>query len=107
MNIIEHHKSSIQDLCKRHHVISLYLVGSFAKGNNNEESDVDFLVTFGDVSIEDFANNFYEFVTALEALLNRKVDLISEKKVSNPYLLQSFNRNRIKIYERRDTRLAA
>lgn len=107
MNIVEQKKSFIESLCEKHNVISLDLVGSFANESFNDESDVDFLVTFGDVAIDNFANNYYDFVSALEELLNRKVDLISEKKISNPYLLKSFNRNRIKIYERRDTRLAA
>ena len=107
MNIIEQKKVFIESLCQKHNVVSLDLVGSFANGSYNDESDIDFLVRFGNVAIDNFANNYFDFVTSLEQLLSRKVDLISEKNVSNPYLLNSFNRNSIKIYERRNTRLAA
>jgi len=107
VNIIEQKKVFIESLCQKHNVVSLDLVGSFANGSYNDESDIDFLVRFGNVAIDNFANNYFDFVTSLEQLLSRKVDLISEKNVSNPYLLNSFNRNRIKIYERRNTRLAA
>ncbi len=80
MNVIEQNKEAIKALCEKHYVASLDLVGSYTKGDYNSESDVDFLVTFGSVSLEKFADNYYEFVTALEQLLYRKVDLISEKK---------------------------
>lgn len=107
MNLIEQHKAEIESLCEKHKVNSLDLVGSFAKGTYNSESDVDFLVTFGDVDLYDYADNYYDLFTSLENVLERKVDLISEKAIDNPYLLKSFNRNRIKIYERRNPRLAA
>ena len=107
MNLIEQHKKEIDSLCEKHSVNSLDLIGSFAKGTFSEKSDVDFLVTFGDVDLYDYADNYLDFVTSMEDLLKRKIDLISEKAIDNPYLLKSFNRNRIKIYERRNPRLAA
>ena len=107
MNLIELHKKEIEALCEKHKVDSLDLVGSFAKGTSNSESDVDFLVTFGDVDLYQYADNYFDFITSMETLFNRKVDLISEKAIDNPYLLKSFNRNRVKIYERRNPRLAA
>ena len=107
MNIIQQHSKRIEALCEKHHVNSLDLVGSFAKGNFRENSDVDFIVTFGEIDLYDYADNFFDLILALEILLGRKVDLISEKAISNPYLLKSFNQNRIRIYERRNPRMAA
>ncbi len=107
MNIIEQNRTAIDALCEKHKVNSLDLVGSFAKGTYTAESDIDFLVKFGDVDLSAYADNYFDLVTALENLFGRKVDLISEKAISNPYLIKSFNRNRIKIYERRNPRLAA
>jgi predicted nucleotidyltransferase len=103
----DQYRKEIEALCEKHKVDSLYLVGSFAKGTFSKESDVDFLVTFGQVDLNTYADNYYDLVTSLETLLGRRVDLISEKVVTNPYLLKSFNRNRVKIYERTNPRLAA
>jgi len=107
MNIIEQKRKAIEALCKKHHVASLDVFGSVLTGKFNEQSDIDFLVTFGKVDLKHYADNLYELMESLEKLLGRKVDLISEKKLTNPYLIKSINRNRMKVYERRNPRLAA
>ncbi|MCW5908271.1 MAG: nucleotidyltransferase family protein [Chitinophagales bacterium] len=107
MNIIEKHRKEIEALCEKHKVDSLFLFGSFAKGEETETSDVDLLVNFGEVDLLTYADNYFDLFEALEKLLGRKVDLISEKAITNPYLIKSINRNRIKVYERRHPRLAA
>lgn len=59
------------------------LFGSFAKGNQNAESDVDLLVEFepGRKSFDGFMNlSFF-----LEELLGRKIDLITPESLS-PYI---------------------
>lgn len=53
-------------------VKSLALVGSFARGEQNESSDVDFIVEFGRKSFD----SFMELVFFLEDLFGREVDLL-------------------------------
>jgi hypothetical protein len=107
MNIIEQNKSAIEALCLKHRVEHLDAFGSVLTDKFNEKSDVDFLVVFSGVNLDQYADNFLDFIESLEKLLDRKVDVIPEKKITNPYLLKSINRNRINVYDRRDPGLAA
>ena len=107
MNIIEQNQKQIELLCEKHKVKSLFAFGSVLTDRFNDESDLDFLVTFENIDLNDYADNYFELVDSLEKLLGREVDLISEKTLTNPYLIKSINRNRLKVYERRSPGLAA
>jgi len=61
----------------------LGIFGSFARGNADETSDVDVLVTF-DPKARTF-DNLYSVGEALEQAFQRKIDLVTEDSLS-PYL---------------------
>jgi predicted nucleotidyltransferase len=107
MELINQNLKQIRALCAKHGVASLSVFGSIASGTATADSDVDLLVTFGEVDIEQYADNYYDLTVSLETLLGRKVDLITEKTITNPYLLSSINRNKVSIYERGNPSLAA
>lgn len=67
----------------KYHVKKLGLFGSFLRGDNNDMSDVDFLVEFKEG--QKTFNNFIELAFFLEDLLNRKVDLLTIDSLS-PYM---------------------
>ena len=69
------------DICRRHHVISLELFGSRAKGTARADSDVDLLVTFAPGHTPGFA--FVALADALEACLGRQVDLLVRAEVED------------------------
>jgi uncharacterized protein len=58
----------------------LGLFGSTARGDNNDESDLDFLVEFRDGG-KTF-DNFMELSFLLEDVLHRKVDLVTPESLS-------------------------
>ncbi len=93
---------AIRDACKKYHVKSFYLVGSAAKAQNfTDESDVDFLYRFrkdGDDELA-YADNYFDLLFYLQDLLHRKVDLVSEEKMWNPYFIKSINESKQLIYE--------
>jgi len=100
--LIEDNITTIRELCKKHHVKSFYLVGSAAKENRfTDESDVDFLYRFRKEDIEetDYADNYFDLLFTLQDILNRKVDLVAEEKMKNPYFIESINRDKQLIYE--------
>ncbi len=97
-SFIEQNISRITELCKEHNVDKLYLFGSACTPGFSRESDVDFLISFKDVALLDYADNFFDFQVALEELLNRKVDLVVEKSITNPYFKNSVERTRSLIY---------
>jgi predicted nucleotidyltransferase len=102
VTLIEQNIGSIQDVCKKHHVKSLYLIGSATGATDfSAESDVDFLYRFNksEIAEMDYADNYFSLLFSLQELLKRKIDLVPEEKLHNPYFIQSINRNKLKLYE--------
>ena len=106
MNLIKQHKNKLIALCKKYKVIELYVFGSVLTDKFNKQSDIDFLVKFGDVELYDYFDNYMEFKESLENLFKRKVDLLEVQTLKNPILRRSIDRNKVKIYGRADSKMA-
>jgi predicted nucleotidyltransferase len=100
MNIIERNIDQIIKLCKLHKVTELYLFGSILTDTFNDESDIDFLVEFSIVDIQEYFNNYMDFKEKLEALLKRPVDLVENQAVRNPIFRKVLDREKKLVYER-------
>ena len=100
MNIVEQNMNQVSKLLEQHKVDSMYLFGSVLTKNFTSTSDIDFLVNFGQVELEDYFVNYIGLKTGLEQIFNRSVDLVEEKTVKNPVLRRSIDRNKKLIYER-------
>ncbi|MCE7044146.1 nucleotidyltransferase family protein [Dyadobacter sp. CY312] len=98
MNRLERYKPAIIKLCEIHKVKSLYAFGSILTDSFNKESDVDLIVDFSDVKLEDYADNYFDFKFSLQDILQRPVDLLEEKAIKNPYFRQSVNHQRQLLY---------
>jgi len=97
--LIEERRPELEDLCRRFHVMRLELFGSFAKGTDQEKSDVDFLVEFADnLPPGEYANSFFGLLEALEHLFSRHVDLVVTKAIDNPYFKESVDQSRVLLY---------
>lgn len=80
-------KVEIIRLAKNYHAENVRIFGSFVRGEETEESDIDFLVKFSaQASLFDQVG----LIDALSQLLQRKVDVVSERAVS-PYLQKIIN----------------
>ncbi len=90
---------NLPKLCKKYNIVKLFLFGSFATQTYTSSSDIDFLVTFKDVDLYNYFDNYLNAKNELEKLYNRKVDLVEEKTVKNPFLYQSINQSKILLYE--------
>lgn len=89
---------SIKLLFQKYRTESAYLFGSAASGSMTEESDVDFIFSFpADMDFDEYADNYFALANALEKLLGKKVDLVAEKTLKNPYLIQSIEKSKVKI----------
>ncbi len=99
MDIISQYQNQIQKLCRKHSVSELFIFGSVLRDSFNEESDIDFVVDFSDVSLEDYADNYFDLKFSLERLLKRDVDLLERKAIRNPYLLESIDSTKKLVYE--------
>ena len=99
MNKLEaYYIKDIEKLCKEHKVKSLYAFGSVLTDNFNEQSDIDLVVDFENVPVEDYADNYFDFKFLLQDVLQKPIDLLEEKAIKNPYFLQSLNQQRQLIY---------
>ena len=57
MTSLQKHTIEISKLCDGHKVKRLYAVGSILTDKFNEHSDVDFIVEFNSVDINQYADN--------------------------------------------------
>jgi len=80
-------------------VSELFVFGSVLGDSFNEESDIDFVVNFSDVSLEDYADNYFDLKFSLERIFERDVDLLERKAIRNPYLLESIDSTKQLVYE--------
>lgn len=100
MKLIELNIAKILELCKKYKVKTLYVFGSILTSRFSDKSDIDLLVRFNkeDISILDYADNFFDFQFALETLFGRKVDLVCEDSIKNPYFRQEIESKKQLIY---------
>lgn len=98
-HVLEGHRQALADLCRKHRVRRLDVFGSAARGDFNEgASDVDLLVEFDDRPHADRADAYLGFLTDVEALLRRRIDLVEVSAVRNPYLLRGIEESRELVY---------
>ena len=90
---------TIQDYFATKPVTKAYLFGSFSRGEETPESDVDLLVTYdknAKVTLFTIGGMYMD----LKELLHRNVDLVEEGTLL-PFAIESANRDKILIYERK------
>ena len=75
-------KEKKAEIFGRYPLQSMALFGSYSRGDNNENSDVDILVELNGTMGFKFLHLNYE----IEALLKRKVDLISKRALKQDFL---------------------
>ncbi|KWT83993.1 nucleotidyltransferase family protein [Candidatus Magnetominusculus xianensis] len=88
----------IKELFKDNKVEKAYIFGSACTDNFNETSDVDILITIDEtLDISEYGNCFWNVQFGLEGLLQREIDLITERSIKNPYLMIEINKMKIAI----------
>lgn len=99
MHLITDNLQKIIVLCKKYKVKTLYVFGSILTTRFNENSDVDFSATFH--SEEDpiiAGENRIQFYIALQDLMGRKIDLVDEDCIRNPYFKEELDKTKQLIY---------
>ena len=100
IGLIEQQKTSIADLCRQHEVRRLDLFGSATRDDFQlDRSDLDFIVQFSRTGYPGYADAFLEFAEELERLVGRKVDLLTERMIRNPYFRATVEATGQVIYE--------
>ena len=90
-------KSQVKSICDKENIAYLGLFGSYARGEEQEKSDVDILVDFNEIK------SFFQLAKVKEELENifkKKVDLVLKNNIKEslkPYILKDL----IILYEKR------
>ena len=98
MNRLESYRPEIIKLCESHKVKSLYAFGSVLTDGFHKESDIDLIVDFSNMEVEDYADNYFDFKFSLQDILKRPIDLLEERAIKNPYFRQIMNLQRQLVY---------
>lgn len=98
MDFLINYNDEIYKLCKQYKVKTLYAFGSVLTDNFNNQSDIDFIVDFSNIPVEDYADNYYDLKFSLQDTLKRKIDLLEEKAIKNPYFIKNVSNKKHLIY---------
>ncbi|GAB3489610.1 nucleotidyltransferase domain-containing protein [Spirosoma knui] len=87
-------------ILKENGVERAYAFGSVCTDQFNENSDIDILIAFDDtLDPVHYGDNYFKIASALEAVLKRPVELVTERSLQNPYFIASLNKTKTAIYE--------
>jgi uncharacterized protein len=96
--IISDRIDDLKRLCDTYNVKSMYVFGSVCTDRFNENSDIDILISFDTISIDQYTDNYFELHYKLEDLFGRKIDLLTDKSLSNPYFIKGIEQTKQLIY---------
>lgn len=89
-------KDKTRPIAIKYGLNKMYLFGSYAKGNANEESDIDILFEKGDKISLLGVSSMYQDLTEV---LNKPVDLVSVNSL-DPAFYESVHETEILLYEK-------
>lgn len=98
MTKLEPYNAEIAKLCEWQKVKSMYAFGSVSTEKFNDDSDIDLIVDFANLNVEDYADNYFDLKFSLEDIWKRKIDLLEEKAMKNPYLRELINQQKELVY---------
>jgi hypothetical protein len=88
-------------LCENHEVKSLYAFGSSVSEKFDiTTSDIDLLVEIDEANPVERGEKLMSLWDSFEQFFHRKVDLLTNTSIRNPYLRKSIDSTKILIYDR-------
>ena len=98
---IENKIDKLISLCNKYKVKRLFVFGSIAKGNfKPNTSDIDLIAEIEDLSPIEKGELIMNFWSELELLFDKKVDLLTNMNIKNPYLKNNIENSKLLIYDR-------
>ncbi|MCL6461862.1 hypothetical protein SAMN05444372_101186 [Flavobacterium micromati] len=97
MNLNNNQIRILKDFFSKQPVLKAYVFGSFSRGGENENSDIDLLVELD--YTKPIGLEFIQMQLDLEILLSKKVDLVSARGLSK-YIQPILDKEKKLIYAR-------
>jgi len=98
-SLVAEKRTDIERICRLHHVRRIELFGSATgPGFDPACSDLDFLVAFGDLPADGYADAYFGLLEDLQSLFQRPVDLVVDSAIKNPYFRQAVDKTRTVLY---------
>lgn len=101
MEVIHSNYTEICALCDQNKVKELYVFGSVLTPSFNEKSDIDVLVQFEPMKLEDYFDNYMDLKEKLTHLLAHEIDLVENQAIKNPIFRRIVDRDKQLVYERK------
>jgi hypothetical protein len=97
---ISKRKDAFIILCKDHKVKYLYAFGSSVTDKfDTDRSDIDLLVEIDSGDPVDRGEKLLSLWDLFEGFFNRRVDLLTDSSIRNPYLKKSIDSTKVLIYD--------
>ena len=90
-------KDKLQNYFAGQPVKKAWVFGSFSRGEEKEDSDIDIMVVLDET--QTVGLKFFAMLFDLKELLGREVDLVTEDSLL-PFARESANQDKILVYER-------
>ncbi len=98
--------AEFKTLCQNHNVKFLYAFGSSATEKfDPEKSDIDLLVEIDSPDPLDRGEKLMSLWDNFESFFGRKVDLLTDSSITNPYLRNSIDSTKVLIYDGKRTQI--
>jgi len=98
-DLIQKNKTEFGKLCREHNVKTMFAFGSSVSGKFDiSKSDIDLLVEVDITDPVERGDKLISLWDKLELFFNRKVDLLSNPVIRNPFLKQSIENSKVLIY---------
>lgn len=98
MKLIQANIDTIQALCARYQVKSLFAFGSITRDDLTSTSDIDLLVELENSDPLVYSDNYFGLKFQLENLLKRHIDLLEQRAIKNHLLQKSIDDSKVLVY---------
>ena len=88
----------IKKLCNLYSVRALFAFGSITTDKYKKNSDIDLVVDIDSSDPITYSDNYFSLKFQLEQLLNRKIDLLEQKAINNPFLKKQIDQTKVLVY---------
>ncbi len=97
--ITDEFQAEIEALCRKYYVKRLDVFGSATNGAFDEaRSDIDLVLELQPCTPIERKRRYFGLSFALEELFGRRVDLVEESAIRNPYFRESMDESRHPVY---------